>query len=96
MDKVFLWVLLVFCVYRLADLVAVDTISQQVREWFGQRVGEKYSPSWYFTEWLNCPYCLGVWFAAVAALVLQPSDFLWFLIYWLSIAGAQARLVNRV
>ena len=47
-------------------------------------------------ELVNCPYCLGVWLAAGAAILARwPTKAGDILLTWLGIAGAQAWLQGR-
>lgn len=87
----FTWVLLALVVYRLAELIAIDQISQPIRAWVGRKASV--SKVWKFiADLIHCPFCLGIWLAFPAAFLLQPIDFVWFFVYWISLAGAQTFL----
>lgn len=92
MSPMLLWVLLTLAVYRLAELLSVDTIFEPLRRFLGRFALKQRSFGWYLSEWIHCPYCTGVWFAFIAAFALQPVSIWMFLVYWLSIAGGQALL----
>lgn len=84
------WLLLtlaIFACFRLAMLVTQDAIARQFRSYFGL-----HRRAW-VREWLgeivHCPYCFGVWAAAVLALILYGPNWIT-LLYWLAIAGGQA------
>jgi len=69
-------------VYRLAQLLVYDDgpgeIVLRLRAWAGvYTLGENGKPTSKWGQFLECPYCVGVW----AALVLLP---LW---YWGGIVG---------
>lgn len=86
-------------VYRLAWLVSFDIGPWQcfdrLRTWAGQRAHQRgpQSVAWQFAEWLRCPYCNGLWFSAVCALIYAHNLLVWLLLT-LAIAGAQAVLLN--
>lgn len=90
-------VLAVFAVYRLAQLLSVDdgpfALFERLRRafpggaWGGLR--------WSIAEWLRCPFCQGLWWAAgVALLLMFPSTVGDFVLLWLGLAGAQALLAS--
>lgn len=92
MNRVFLFILLAFVVYRLALLISKDTLTEPLRKPFGQRAAgqPRYSRAWYLAELINCPYCTGVWFAFALTFALLPASLGEFLLYWLALAGLQA------
>lgn len=87
-------------VYRLAQLVAYDDGPLHVFAYLRQDArGRANTGLWYWQHWaelVHCPYCLGVWFALLAALLVAvptlPGDLL---LLWLGLAGAQAYLEGR-
>lgn len=87
--------LAVFAVFRVAELIAIDEgpgdVLLKFRVWAGAyTLGEDGRPS-SVGRLVSCPYCIGIYLAFIAALVVAPHD--WRLIlYWLGIAGAQAFL----
>jgi len=95
----FMFLLLSFAVYRLALIMASDSISASLRKGIGRLGATQFRYSLVnkfielFYELITCPYCLGVWFAALAAwyYVTQFDSFNW-LLMWLAIAGGQAFL----
>jgi len=90
------FVLAVFACYRLAELIAIDDgpgdVFVSLRFKLGAyNFGGNGRPDTSLGRFIECPYCLGIWFAAVFALVLWPSG--WMTpVYWLAIAGGQAFL----
>lgn len=92
------FVLASLAAYRLAELVAIDVIAQPLRSVFGRFAAGKRQGglAWYLAYLVNCPYCLGIWFAAVLALLLQPNSILQYLLYWFGVAGAQTMLQSLV
>jgi len=93
------FVLAVFAVYRLAQLVAIDDgpfaifsrLRGSVAQWSaGVDTG---SLRWTARELIKCPYCLGVWFGAFAVLpVWFPTAIGDLALLALGIAGGQCFL----
>lgn len=94
-------VLIALATYRVARLIAVDTLTLEVRAWF-YRFAWKDQPAGpaeargaartYLYELVTCPFCVGVWAAfALFGLWVHVRWFHW-LIAVLAIAGAQAFL----
>lgn len=86
-----------FAIYRLAQLIALDngpdkifynlrTITKEQSDIHGGRWEN-------FDEAINCPYCLGVWFAFVTVFIVKyPTKAGDFVLYWMGLAGMQAFL----
>jgi hypothetical protein len=88
-----LLVLLILACYRLARLISQDLITEFIRNWFGRQAATG-RPAWQFlAELVHCPYCTGVWMAAVLALSVSHTFLEWCL-YTLAIAGGQSFLQN--
>ena len=87
-------VLIVLAVYRLSRLIAIDDgpldIFKRTRATIGRSAyrGGIYKST---ADWVNCSYCVGIWFAAIAAFM---AGRLWRdrALLWLGIAGGQAVL----
>lgn len=82
-------------VYRLAQLVALDTgpfrAFERLRAWAGTLSHARLREN--LGGLVHCPYCLGMWFALpVAVLVLFPSVVGDVLLLLLALAGGQAFL----
>lgn len=89
MDSWLLLTLAILACYRLAMLVTQDEIFRPARNYFGlHRWG--WVRSW-LGELVHCPYCFGVWAAAVLVLALYGWNWATPL-HWLAIAGGQAFL----
>lgn len=82
-------------VYRLAQLLSLDdgplAVFARLRAafpggtWGGAR--------WSVAEWLRCPFCQGVWWAAlIVPALLWPGRVGDALLAWLALAGAQSWL----
>jgi len=91
------YVLAALACYRLSQLVALDDgpffVFQRLRDW-SERISIGKSGDHLYAslrELLMCPYCLGVWFAAVT-LALSTTPWGQIINAWLGIAGAQALL----
>lgn len=64
-----LWLLVnAFAVYRLAHLVARDTITEKFRA----RVGQKYHGS--LVTLINCQWCLSFWFSLIAIILMYFDE----------------------
>lgn len=98
MTNWFVFVILVLACYRLAQFVAFDDapfgLMLKLRQYFGKRASKngQYSLFWSLAELVNCPFCVGIWIAFPLTFMLFPSNLLYFLLYWLAIAGGQAFL----
>jgi hypothetical protein len=95
-------ILLAICAtFRLAQLTAYDDgpgmgikkLRLHSAEWASY---PDWSSARNFYEWLHCPHCSGVWYAALATLaVFFPTVIGDLLLTWLGIAGAQSFLNGR-
>jgi hypothetical protein len=84
--------LAIFADYRLSELIALDVIFTPLREAAGKRVTiGKHDVWWWIAEWMNCPYCLGIWFALPLAF-LCATGWQYILLSWIAIAGGQTFL----
>lgn len=78
-----------FATYRLAQFLPLDDGPFHVFLWVRIHV----TPGSSLDTFVNCPYCQGVWFAALcAALVLLPTAAGNAALCALGLAGMQARL----
>lgn len=92
MPNLFLIVLAIFATYRLAELVAIDVLFQPFRNYLGKHVTiGKHNAWWWVAELINCPYCLGIWFALPLAF-LCATEWQYVLLSWFAIAGGQTFL----
>ncbi len=93
----FKWLLAVYTCYRLARLVSQDALTDGLRRAVGRRaVGRPHNHPWIvLAEWLYCAHCSGVWFAAALAWLIGANSLREFILFWLSIAGAQSWLESR-
>lgn len=97
-----MFIVSVFATYRAAQLFAYDEgpgdILVQFRSWVHRdKTGQcRQSPFWVsFDKLVNCPYCLGVWFAMVftcLSVLVIPMTVWMGLIYWWGVAGGQTFL----
>lgn len=82
----------VLAVYRVAQLICVDDgpfdVFKRLRSFCGV-IAYKYKIFKTLADLVNCPYCVGVWFALALALLFQARP--WWL-HALAIAGGQAFL----
>ena len=88
------FILAAFATYRLAQLVAFDAgpayAFQKLRNYINFRYTTERGIWENIDEGINCPYCLGIYFAALClVLVLKPTRLGDFLLWWGAIAGAQ-------
>jgi hypothetical protein len=83
-----------FAVYRLAELVTNDTILDGFRRWFVKRAAAGGAVWKFLAKLVNCPLCIGVWFALPAAYlydkyIFQTGNIFLRIILWLGLAGIQ-------
>ena len=87
-------------VYRLAQLLSLDdgplAVFARVRRWSQAHPAAWGGWRWSVAEWLACPFCQGVWWAAVALpLLVWPTAGGDLFLLWLALAGAQSWLEGR-
>ncbi len=88
-----IWFLIyAFAVYRLSQLISKDLIFASVRAATGKRAAAGGKVWNAIADWINCPFCIGVWFSLPAAVlyantILRSSNQMIFL--WLGMAGMQ-------
>jgi hypothetical protein len=80
--------LLILACYRVANLISKDVITEFFRAWLGRLASNRNSFWMFVAELFHCPYCLGVWIAAVLAIPVSRSLLEW-LLHTLAIAGGQ-------
>jgi len=95
------FILATFACYRLSLLITVDDgpgdIFCRLRAWAGRCAAAEqaremeHGPCISLAGLLNCPYCLGIWFSLLLAL-LVAGDIREYILFALGIAGAQAFL----
>ena len=103
MDNPFRLILASLAVYRLSQLVALDNgpgfMSARLRGFFGRRASKESNEMgvWHqLAEFINCPFCLGVWFSLIITLAaFNVSNPVEFVLIWLGMAGVQAALEGR-
>jgi hypothetical protein len=73
---------LALAVYRLWRLVAVDQITEPIRDLF---IWNDTQPWKWITDLIGCPWCLGFWFSGVAAVAYVGAlglSWWWVLLLW--------------
>jgi len=100
MNSLLRFIILSLACYRLAQLIADDdgplSIFGRLRQWVdGQAKAEQDQGNgliWQsVSDGINCPFCIGVWIAAVLAVIFY--GFQWYtLVYIFAIAGLQSWL----
>ncbi len=94
-----IWFLIyVFAVYRLAELVSKDSIFDTVRQKTAKRAAAGGKVWKAIADWMHCPLCIGVWFSLPAAglyasIILRSSNQI--IVLWLGMAGMQYFLSSR-
>lgn len=71
--------------FRLTRLVVYDAITRWVRDFFED--AKEFTFMGTVKTLINCPWCVGLWFALVVATAYFTSPFLWFFIFVLALAG---------
>ena len=93
----FLFVIAVLAVYRVAQFIVFDDapfgLMDRFRSWLGKNAAgaAKYGLRWTLAELVNCPYCVGFWLASIPGFLAFGFSW-WSVLAWLSIAGGQAWL----
>ena len=92
MNDTLLFAASILAVYRLARLVAVDTITERPRDWLSRQPGRVSRELSYL---ISCAWCIAPWFAAALTVVLAagpgiPLPVLW----WPAIAGGASILTS--
>lgn len=103
MDNPFRFVIASLAVYRLSQLVALDDgpsfTFKRLRTFLGRKAAQELSEygRWHqLAEFINCPFCLGVWFSLFITLVaFDASNPVEFGLIWLGMAGAAAFAEGR-
>lgn len=88
------FVVVVLACYRLAQFVPLDDgpafVFKRLRSHVLNWQAKPGSAS--LVEFVNCPYCQGVWFAGLLALFVSPRNILEWAVLTAAIAGGQAFL----
>ena len=90
------FVIACFAVFRLSELIAVDDGPGDGLLWVRAKlgaydIGEDGRPATSIGRGIICPYCISIWLAAFAALLVAPQD--WRIgLWWFAIAGGAALL----
>jgi len=71
--------------FRLTRIVVYDSITKWFRALFDD--GKEYTFWGTLKTLVNCPWCMGLWFALVVATAFFTSPFLWFFIFILALGG---------
>lgn len=92
------YLLVIFAVYRLAQLLAVDEgpfgVFVRFRKWAANKAAgaPRYGFHWTVASLFACPWCVGVFLSLAGALPFSNGSLLRYLVFWLAIAGGQAFL----
>lgn len=78
--------LMMLATFRLTRLIVYDSITKWFRDFFED--AQPYSLTGTLKTLINCPWCMGLWFAAVVAAAYFYAPFLWFFIFVLALGGA--------
>jgi hypothetical protein len=96
MNEYFLFVITVLIVYRIALMVTTEEGPFEIftawRNLNARTWGyDKWANPHWITKGVYCSLCMGFWMSLVGSILLADS-FEKFMLYWFSIAGAQAFL----
>ena len=94
MSPEFWFVVYVFAIYRLAELVSHDLIFDTVRRKVAMRAAAGNKVWKAIADWMHCPLCIGIWVSFPAAFLFgyavsgdyAPQQVL---TVWLGMAGVQ-------
>jgi len=78
--------LMMLATFRLTRLVVYDSIMRWFRNFFED--GKPYTFLGTLKTLVNCPWCMGLWFAVVVSGAYFYAPFLWFFIFVLALSGA--------
>lgn len=91
-----------FAVYRVAELLVIDDgpyfIFRRFRRWLGQNAAGSDTQSFEYmlAGLFGCPFCIGVWLAALAVVpVMLPTVVTDVILIWLALAGFQTLLESK-
>jgi len=92
--------LAIFACYRLSQYLPFDDgpwdVFNKIRTWSATSYDEDGDPANSLGKFIQCPFCQGVWFAIMCAvLYLYPSKIGDFFLLWQGIAGAAAFLEGK-
>jgi len=87
-QNISLWdaVIMTLATFRLTRLVVYDAITRWFRACFVH--GEEYTFVGTIKTLINCPWCMGLWFALIVATAYFIWPPLWFFIFILALGGA--------
>ena len=89
------WIVLllfIFAVYRLAQLITLDEISEPMRTHLAKRANKNKLNNW-MAILVHCPYCVGIWLSIpVAIFYAYTSTLAMGLVSLFGVAGAQSFL----
>ena len=83
-------ILMILATFRLTRLVVYDSIFQFFRNWFLGRKAEGFLGT--LGTLVNCPWCVGLWFALFVVFFYYLTPGAWFFILFLAIAGVASVL----
>lgn len=82
--------LMALATFRLTRLVVYDSITGWLRAFFED--GRPYTFVGTVKTLINCPWCIGLWFALVVATAYFVAPFLWFFVFILALGGVASVL----
>lgn len=78
--------LMMLATFRLTRLVVYDAITRWFRNFFAD--AKEYTFLGSIKTLINCPWCIGLWFAVIVAAAYFTTPFAWFFIFILALGGA--------
>lgn len=78
--------LMMLATFRLTRLVVYDSITRWFRNFFVD--AKEYTFLGTIKTLINCPWCIGLWFAVIVAAAYFVTPFAWFFIFILALGGA--------
>lgn len=78
--------LMTLATFRLTRLVVYDSITKWFRNLFAD--AREFTFLGTIKTLVNCPWCIGLWFAVIVAAAYFTAPFAWFFIFVLALGGA--------
>lgn len=78
-------VLITLATFRLIRLFTYDVITKFIRQWFVGKDDHSFLGT--MGTLINCPWCIGLWFALIVTFFYLITPYAWFIIFILAVSG---------